>query len=256
MKKIITLIIICAICMALATPVLAAPNYLFSTGDDVTFGRPTSHNEPIAPDPMSENIRRNKDAALLPPPFGIFSGNIPTDQASRFHDNLRTSGPVFLPGGDLTNPYVSVPTGLLPHTSQLAELHTAPRFYADGSIGTIFVERTGRTIRVYHGETEENMRRGAGHFTMTSAWDGNVVLAGHNRGTFGFFDFVRDLQMGDRITYTTLFGVRTYEVFSLERVNEYDHSMLGWSAENILTLITCVENTPSLRRVAQLREVR
>ena len=257
MKKIISSLIVCAIFMAVLTPALA-DDYRFTTGEDITFGRPTSSNEPIAQDPMTENIRRNKDAALMPPPFGVFSGTIPTEQASRLHNNVRTSGSAFLPGGDLANPHIHInESGLLPSTSVLpaAVTNTAPLFYADGSIGTLYVERFAKTITVFHGETVENMNRGAGNFTSTSAWDGNIGLASHNRGSAGFFSFVKDLRIGDRITYTTLYGSRTYEVFSKTQIDELDRSALRWSAENLLTLITCVENAPSLRWAAQLREV-
>jgi len=239
----------CAIFMTVITPVSA---------NDNTFGRPTSIDEPVATNPMKENVRRNKDAALLPPPFGVFSGTIPTEQASRLHNNIRTVGPAFMPGGDLVNPHTNInESGMLPATSVMTgtTANTAPLFYADGSIGTLFVERFGRTIQVFHGETMENMNRGAGNFTSTSAWDGNVAMAAHNRGSAGFFSFVQELRVGDRITYTTLYGSRTYEVFRREQINEYDHSILRWSAENILTLVTCVEGMPSLRWVAQLREV-
>jgi sortase A len=133
---------------------------------------------------------------------------------------------------------------------------TVPLFYADGSVGTLNIERFGRTVNVFHGETLDNMNRGAGIFTSTSTWDGNVAMAAHNRGSAGFFSFVKDLRIGDRITYTTLHGSRLYEVFSKEQIDEFDHTVLRWSAENILTLVTCVENAPSLRWAAQLREVR
>ena len=257
MKKITTGLLICVLLMKVLTPALAY-DYRFSTGEDITFGRPTSSNQPVAQDPMTENIRRNKDAALMPPPFGVFSGTIPTEQVSLLHNNIRTSGTAFLPGGDLINPHVHInESGLLPSTSifTAAVTNTAPLFYADGSIGTLYVERFGRTIQVFHGETLENMNRGAGNFTSTSAWDGNVAIAAHNRGAAGFFSFVKDLQIGDRITYTTLHGSRTYELFSKVQIDEFDRSVLRWSSENILTLITCVENAPSLRWAAQFREV-
>lgn len=256
MKKVVSIFIVCIICILITTPAFA-DDYRFSTGDDITFGRATSTNEPVAHNPMTENIRRNKDAALMPPPFGVFSGTIPTEQASLLHNNIRTAGSAFLPGGDLVNPHVN-DSGLLPTTSVFAGAvtNTAPLFYADGSIGTLHIERFGRTISVFHGETLDNMNRGAGNFTSTSAWDGNVAMAAHNRGSAGFFSFVKDLRIGDRVTYTTLHGSRTYEVFYKEQINEFDHSVLRWSAENVLTLITCVENAPSLRWAAQLREVR
>jgi Sortase (surface protein transpeptidase) len=91
---------------------------------------------------------------------------------------------------------------------------------------------------------------------MTSVWDGNVALCGHNRGSNAYFDFVKDLKIGDTITYTTPYGSRVYEVFNREQISELDYAKLGWSASNMLTLITCVENTPELRWAAQLHEVK
>jgi hypothetical protein len=42
----------------------------------------------------------------------------------------------------------------------------------DGSIGTLYVARTGKTIKVYEGEDLSNLKIGAGHFSSASAWDG------------------------------------------------------------------------------------
>jgi sortase A len=80
-------------------------------------------------------------------------------------------------------------------------------------------------------------------------------MCGHNRGSWPYFAFVKDLKIGDKITYTTRYGTRTYQVFSKEQISEYDYSKLGWTADNILTLITCIANTPELRWAAQCREV-
>jgi sortase A len=262
MKRTITAIASCTLCLMLAAPALAAPSYIFSAGEDALagFGRATSSDSPVPACPMSQNVRRNKDAAFLPPPYFHGSGHIPTDPSSLHHINLPGGVSGYHGGngitGGISGTFAPPPAPGFDMPTSIVTADTAPRFYPDGSIGTIHVGRTGRTIRVFHGETEENMRHGAGHFVMTSAWDGNVALCGHNRGTSGFFSFVKDLQTGDRITYTTPYGVRTYEVFWKERINEYDHSVLGWSAENILTLVTCVENSPSERWAAQLREVR
>ena len=70
MKKIISIILICVIFCTMTAPAFAY-NYDFSSGDDTLsiFGKPTSNDEPVSPDPLSENVRRNKDAAYLPPPY-------------------------------------------------------------------------------------------------------------------------------------------------------------------------------------------
>jgi sortase A len=251
--------------MATTTPALAATDYGFESGASTMgeFGKATSSDEPVAPDPMGSNTRRNKDAAFLPPPYGVFSGEIPTDASSPYHNNLPESG--FTPaaqdlpatGGEgYATGGGTVSTGLLPSTSQTQAMNTTPWQYDDGTIGTLYVARTGKTIKVYEGENLDNLRIGAGHFSSTSAWDGNVGLAGHNRGSHAYFSFVKDLESGDRLTYTTKYGTRTYEVYSKTRVNELDSSSLSWSEGNILTLITCVANVPEQRYCVQAKETR
>ena len=248
---------------AMAAPALAA-DYRFETGDSTLggFGASTSTDNPVTPDPMSENTRRNKDAAQMPPPYGIYSGDIPTGQSSPYHDNLPQSG--FVPAGQDLPPIGSedyapgggnVSMGYLPSSSQAAAVNTMPLYYNDGSIGTLNVSRTGTTVKVYEGEDLSNLAKGAGHFSSTSAWDGNVALAGHNRGSAAYFSFVKDLQNGDTLTYTTRYGTRTYEVISKRQINEWDNLPLSWSADNLLTLITCVADVPELRYCAVAREV-
>ena len=261
MKKAISIMAACLLCMALTAPAFAS-NYDFESGADTLtgFGRPTSNSDPVSPDTMSENVRRNKDAAHLPPPYFYGSGDIPTGPSSLYHDDLP--GGMFIGNSNISGNY-DVITGIsalppapgLESSTPIIAVNTSPLYYADGSIGTIHIARTNQTIKVYHGEEQENFKIGAGHFAMTSAWDGNVGLCAHNRGSWPHFAFVKDLKTGDKITYTTLYGTRTYEVFRKEQISEYDHTWLGWSAENLLTLITCIENVPELRWAAQLREV-
>jgi len=268
MRKLITLLVTLALCAAVAAPALAY-NYDFSTGEDTLagFGKATGYDEPASPDPMSENVRRNKDAAYLPPPYFYGSGEIPTDPSSLYHNNAPGGAGGGYGGGsagynnwtaDSNTPATFTPppaTGLDAPTSTISQ-NTEPLYYSDGSIGTLYVAKTGKTIKVFQGEQLDNLKKGAGHFAMTSVWDGNVGLCGHNRGSWPYFSFVKDLKKGDRITYTTRYGTRTYEVFSLEQISEYDYSKLGWSSENLLTLITCIADTPALRYTACLREVR
>jgi sortase A len=100
---------------------------------------------------------------------------------------------------------------------------------------------------VYEGEDLSNLTKGAGHFSSTSSWDGNVALAGHNRGGSAYISFVKDMHNGDTLTYTTKYGTRTYKVISKTQINEWNNLPLAWSSENILTLITCVAGVSELR---------
>ena len=264
-KMLITLLMLTlALMLSLNEPVLAN-NYAFSSGEDYKeiLGNPTTSDQPVMPDPMSENIRRNKDAAYFPPTYGVFSGEIPTDATSPYHSNLPTGGFIhqnqelpavgnedYAPGSSL------VSAGFLPYTSQMATTNTVPWYYEDGSIGTLTIDKLNRTITVYEGENDENMLKGAGHFASTSAWDGNVALCGHNRGNNAHFSFVKDLETGDTLTYTTRYGTRTYRVYSISQTDELDSSVLTWSADNILTLVTCVANVPELRYVVTAIEIK
>lgn len=258
------LLLTLAMAASMAVPALAA-DYSFASGSDTLgdFGGSTSVDTPVTPDPMNDNTRRNKDAAYIPPPYGVFSGDIPTDPSSPYHNNLPESG--FVPANQDLPPVgnedyapgsSNVSSGLLPSTSQTASLNTTPWYYEDGSIGTLYVARTGKTIKVYEGEDLTNLAKGAGHFSSTSVWDGNVALAGHNRGNSAYFSFVKDLKDGDTLTYTTKYGTRTYKVYSKTQIDEYDNLPLSWSNDNILTLITCVANVPELRYCAIAREIK
>lgn len=260
-------------------------NYGFESGPDTkdTFGVPTQ-TDAAAYNPELENVRRNKDAAFLPPSYGVFSGEIPTNPSSLYHSNVKPdyagnitnySNTINSYGGTLSSSASSMSdTGMLASTSTMQPvstqntnaiseilisqttnysnyLLTQANLYEDGSLGTIKIPRLNLTVKVFEGETIDNMKRGVGHFEFTSAWDGNVGIAGHNRGSSAYMSGIWNLRDGDEIIFTTKYGQRTYTVFSKEKISDTDYSKLGWSNENIITLITCVENQPSLRWAIQ-----
>ncbi|MCL1934877.1 MAG: sortase [Defluviitaleaceae bacterium] len=122
-------------------------------------------------------------------------------------------------------------------------------------IGTLRVERLNRSIAVFEGENMRNMDFGAGRFTSSGLNFGNLALIGHNRGSNGFFDFVRRLQEGDIIIFEGNTYTRRFEV-SFERiVHESDMTPTEQFEDNRLTLITCVEYEPRYRRVAVAFEI-
>jgi sortase A len=250
-----------------------AYNYTFESGDDYgdVLGKPTSTDVIVITDPMTENTRRNKDAAYNPPPYGVGSGDIPTDYSSLYHNNSpsysggtgSTSVGVTYSdnntGGGSVSPITGTDYGgMLPPTSMDSPdiLNMSPLYYKDGSIGTLSIPQLKLTVKVFEGETLDNMRVGVGHFEFTSSWDGNVSIAGHNRGVPTAIGGIKDLKNGDKITYTTKYGVRTYEVYNKQKIADTDYSVLGWSDTNILTLITCVEGVPNLRWCVQFREIK
>lgn len=121
----------------------------------------------------------------------------------------------------------------------------------------IFISKINLDAPILEGTTQEVLRRGVGHFTSTSKWDGNVVLAAHNRGyKYNFFQEIKRLEIGDIIEYQTEQGKRTYEVCGKEKIKETDLSILENTKENKLTLITCVENMPEYRLCIQAKELK
>ena len=74
----------------------------------------------------------------------------------------------------------------------------------DGSIGTLKIPSLDINMKVWEGETNASMAKGLGHYTTTSAWDGNVAVCGHNRGAKYVIGDIKDLEIGDTITYTTI----------------------------------------------------
>lgn len=274
MKKVLVIALSTIMLIGTSIPIYAY-EYSFESGADTksTFGSSTSNDDPVPVNPETTNIRRNKDAAYFPPSYGVFSGDIPTDPTSPYHNNdlnqsMGTSSSWSGGISGSSNGAVGIsnyagdsnlPDQMLPSTSisysDSQTINTEPWKYDNGTIGTLYIEKLKKTIKVYEGESLENMKNGIGHFESTSAWDGNCAFAGHNRGASAYFSFVKDLNIGDRITYTTKYGIRTYEIYNKSKISETDYSALGYSAENIITMITCVEGVSELRWCVQAREV-
>ena len=243
MKKLFILFLTVILLLNMGIPTLAY-NYNFESGDDYSdiFGKSTSTDNPVSLDPMDENTRRNKNAAYMPPPYFYGSGDIPTDPSSLYHTNyapysVNSNGVSYTPYSELPSTFLSSPE----------ILNIQPIYYADGSIGTLRIPKLNITVKVYEGTSLENMRNGVGHFQFTSSWDGNVSIAGHNRGVPSAIGKIKDLVNGDEIIYTTKYGTRTYTVYDKQKISDTDYSVLGWSDTNIFTMITCIEGVADMR---------
>lgn len=125
---------------------------------------------------------------------------------------------------------------------------------SDGSIGTISIPSLNLTRKVWEGETTASMAKGVGHYSSTSGWDGNVGVCGHNRGSTYVIGAIKDLQVGDIITYTTVYGTRSYKVAFVKTISNNDWSYLQATADNRITLTTCLANHPESRICVQAVE--
>lgn len=126
----------------------------------------------------------------------------------------------------------------------------------NGHFGAVSIGNRKLFAYVYPGATYESMRKGAGHVDGTSVWNGNVALCGHNRGSWPYFGTLKSVQVGDIITYRTSLGVRTYRVTAAGRIAATNTVVLNSSADNRITLLTCIANEPSYRLCVVGQEIK
>lgn len=122
-------------------------------------------------------------------------------------------------------------------------------FLLDGSFPHFYYLTNDRYL--WEGETTASMKKGLGHFTSTSVWNGNVAVCGHNRGAKYVIGSIKNLDVGDKITYTTSMGTRTYLVETVTKISSSDWSYLSSTTDNRMTLLTCVAGDSSQRWCVQ-----
>ena len=105
------------------------------------------------------------------------------------------------------------------------------------------------------GTDAETLNKKVGHFEETQKEIGNIGLAGHNRGyNVNYFENLKKLKQGDEIIYRHNDYENTYEVTKNEIIEDTDWDKLENTEDNMITLITCVENEPNYRRCVQAIE--
>ena len=260
-SQLISSLLVTALCVTQAS----ALEYGFDGADDYLFADPTSQD--VIYQTEDQNVNRGKTAALIAPGFGT-----PTSY-------LRGSGeyltPNLAPGamsGGLVNAvgnygYTDSSPGGYPATDTSISAGTYPPagnenfttstigytdvtsdlYYSGGHLGTLKIPSIGVNVKIYQGTDSATLAKGAGHFTDTSIWAGNVCVAGHNRGTNCYFGEIHTLNIGDEITLTTMLGTRTYYVTSVQKISETDSSATGSTSDNRITLFTCVRNESAYR---------
>ena len=217
MKRIWSLCAACCLLAAISIPA-SALEYTVDAPEDHLFGRPTSDDTiyVTTPGTSSGGITGGGGITVVPP---------------------GTSG-----GGSWTG-------GTIAFTEVTDDL-----YYSGGYLGTLKIPAIDLSVKVYQGTDSAALRKGAGHFRNTSIWDGNVCVAGHNRGVRDDFGDLHTLEPGDSITWTTKLGTRIYEVVSVEKVRETDTSGTTATSDNRMTLYTCVRNQRDYRWMVQAEE--
>ena len=124
------------------------------------------------------------------------------------------------------------------------------------NIWRIEIQKIGLIAPIKSGTTQEILATAVGHFNESQKWNGNVALAGHNRGyNCNFFQNIKKLKAGDSIFYHTEKGVREYKVVVNKIIYQTDWTYIQDTEDNRITLITCVENMFEYRRCVQAVEI-
>ena len=263
----ISSLLVTALCVTQAS----ALEYGFDGADDYLFADPTSQD--VTYQTEDQNVNRSKTAALIAPGFGtptsylrgsgeyltpnLAPGAMSGGLVNAVGNNTYTdSGPGGYPAAD-----TSINTGTYPPagnenftTSTIGQGSaigytdvTSDLYYSGGHLGTLKIPAINVNVKIYQGTDSATLAKGAGHFTDTSIWAGNVCVAGHNRGTNCYFGEIHTLNIGDEITLTTKLGTRTYSVTSVQKISETDGSATGSTSDNRITLFTCVRNESAYR---------
>jgi sortase A len=113
-----------------------------------------------------------------------------------------------------------------------------PAFVMSGLVGRIEIERLGLSVMIAEGTDGTTLRRAAGHVPGTAlpGESGNIGITGH-RDTF--FHPLRNIQVDDKITLTTLWGEYHYRVVLADIVSPQDVEVLDPTGGETLTLVTC-----------------
>ncbi len=123
-------------------------------------------------------------------------------------------------------------------------------------LGILTIEKIGLKATVKEGSSNEILENYIGHIENTSLYDGNIGLAGHNRGyANSYFARINELENGDIITYQTKFYTRQYKVDNIQAIFETDWSLLENTQDNKLSLITCIANKKNQRLCVQATEI-
>lgn len=124
--------------------------------------------------------------------------------------------------------------------------------HIDEDIWQIEIPKIELIAPIQDGTDVNTLNSYVGHFEETQNIDGNIGLAGHNRGyPVNYFQRLKELEIGDTIIYKYYGNKKTYIVDVITVIQDTDWSYLENTEDNRITLITCVENTPNVRRCIQ-----
>ena len=132
----------------------------------------------------------------------------------------------------------AVPAKVLPvSASATKDVPRAP-VVRGAVLGRLEIARLGVSVIVVEGIDSRTLRRAVGHIPGSAlpGEAGNLAISGH-RDTF--FRALKDIQRDDEVLLRTPEGSYQYRVESIRVVEPDDITVLDYSGESVLTLVTC-----------------
>lgn len=271
MKRLLSMVLLLVTMISSMAVSASAADYTFDGVDNTDYYPSTSYDE-------TYNSRYNYggtnlvDYQIPELPYGVLSTTQTGIMEKRVFTNLQPgiggvvcngiygvngSYGVIGSGSSVLAPGISLggSTTLLPNPIAFTE-YSKDFCLSNGAVGRISIPAIGISCYyVWEGETSSSMSKGLAHFSSTSVWDGNVGICGHNRGAKYVIGDIKELEPGDKITYTTSEGTRTYKVETVTTIRNDDWSYLEATSDNRITLISCVKDDSSHRWCVQAVEV-
>lgn len=109
---------------------------------------------------------------------------------------------------------------------------------AQSPLGVLSIPAIDVRVAVFNGTSDRLLDLGAGRVagTARTAGDGNLAIAAHRDG---FFRGLKDIEVGDELSFTSKQETHNYTVMELSVVDPTDVSVLESTVNPTITLITC-----------------
>lgn len=259
LKRLLTLC--CVLSMTLGmVPFVSAADYSFKTSPDPVYYGSTNY-EDLYDAGYNYGARNQIDYDIPEIQYGLSQKFLETSLNNPYLSSGIQYG---LSGGSATTVYPEsdfsnssiISGGSLIEVPYQPSVTITDLKQKDGSIGKVSIDRVSLSCKVYEGATDSSMSKGAGHYTSSGIYTGNIGLFGHNRGSHAYFAKLKNVKIGDIVEYKTAIGTKTYQVTFVGSISYTDYSYLNEMGDNRITLITCIANQPSLRLCVQAVEIR
>lgn len=105
-------------------------------------------------------------------------------------------------------------------------------------LGSLSIPKLGASLPIYHGTSEDELKRGIGHFAKSAlpGENNNTVLSGH-RDTV--FRRLGEVGVGDKLIITTSAGEFVYKVKKVRIVDSDNRTIIVEKPKATLTVSTC-----------------